>query len=1207
MGTYTQQLQQLYIAYFKRPADVAGLAMWEQVATTKGMDAVHAAFTHSQEYRDLYASLNNEQAVNTLYQNLFGRDGEPEGLAFWRQQLDSGKLTLETLASAMIATTAADDVAALAHKTAAATAFTAALNNTAKADGYTGAAANDIARAWLATVTGSNDSATTATAAMASAVSRAVDAGHGIVHGKLVDGYISGATIFADANGNGRWDLGEARAATDAHGNFTLHNPKGTLIATGGTDLGTKLPFTGILTAPEGATVVNPLTTLQQALIRQGQSVDHAQATIAKAFGLSVATLDFDQRDPLAAAFNADASVADQRLAVQMQAAAAKIQNLLVATSQTLTGAVAGLSASAAAAAASKALAEVIGHDADGVVSLADTAVLSAVLTGAAAQAGASPQQTAAVAALASGFSSIMAGTAQHIDRIVADNASGSMGADLAQARILQVETAAQGKVAGAIHDAAVSGNITQAVSQLTGEQLNIVVISTKIGDVVPANGSDGSAIDIVNGRPEPEPVTVPVDRQAPTNLKVNDLVDYSSSYLGAKYGAMVVAGHNLVQTSGQGFGTLLGALDTDDNSIGIDVSGAFANGLKLGATTYNALSQVFVGVNGYLTFGQGSRVYAASGIAGYKTSPMIAAQFDDIFAGPGRPIGQSAGGNSTGSNHIYYDVDTVNHIVTVTWDDVAALRPSYTNIAGNDYTHGNAFQIRLHWLQNSDFLIELRYENMSWIGGNRGLPTAGWTAGDGVNYGEIQGSGTEAMLNLAKQSNVGQNGVYVWEVKNGVVSQHLMDVNDAAGKTVFSLNATDTTAGEVLSYALDQGADSRFTIVNGNQIAVAANAHFDLTHESTVTLPVVVTDKAGNALHQNMVITLFATPDTTAPTLSASSPSSGEASMAVDGNIVLTFSEAVQAGTGSITLVPDGNGSSIAIAVDSSQVVFNGHTVTINPTADLQAGVTYHVEIGHGVIEDLAHNAYAGLSGSTALSFTTATDTIAPTLASANPLDDATGVAVDSNLVLTFSEAVHAGAGSIKLVQDGGAAIDIAAASGQVVFSGNTVTINPAADLVAGANYHVEVGGDAILDAANNAFAGIANATTLNFSTAAAVDTTPPSMMAAISSIDRTNAVPTANVKVYFDEDVKAGSGNIEFYYDTGSGLHLEATVAVNSSAVSFDGHTMKIDLANELHWTPGQNYQVVAHMASGVVIDLVGNAYAGFQDQTTLHFSLS
>jgi hypothetical protein len=60
--------------------------------------------------------------------------------------------------------------------------------------------------------------------------------------GTVIDGYVAGATVFADANGNGIWDAGEATTTTDARGNFSLPGARGALISAAGTDLSTGRP-----------------------------------------------------------------------------------------------------------------------------------------------------------------------------------------------------------------------------------------------------------------------------------------------------------------------------------------------------------------------------------------------------------------------------------------------------------------------------------------------------------------------------------------------------------------------------------------------------------------------------------------------------------------------------------------------------------------------------------------------------------------------------------------------------------------------------------------------------------------------------------------------------------------------------------------------------------------------------------------------------
>ena len=110
--------------------------------------------------------------------------------------------------------------------------------------------------------------------------------------GTVADGYIKGATVFADANGNGVLDAGEATATTDAYGHFTFTTPaKGTIIAKGGTDTSTNLAFAGTLTAVAGSLSVTPLSTLVQKIAAtNGGNVVAAVTKVTKAFGLAANT-----------------------------------------------------------------------------------------------------------------------------------------------------------------------------------------------------------------------------------------------------------------------------------------------------------------------------------------------------------------------------------------------------------------------------------------------------------------------------------------------------------------------------------------------------------------------------------------------------------------------------------------------------------------------------------------------------------------------------------------------------------------------------------------------------------------------------------------------------------------------------------------------------------------------------------------------------
>jgi Ca2+-binding RTX toxin-like protein len=189
----------------------------------------------------------------------------------------------------------------------------------------------------------------------------------GLSGGVVVDGYVAGGTVFADANHNGVLDAGEASTTTDANGNFILPGGSGPLVMFGGTNVDTGLPNLVTLTAPDGSAVVNPLTTLVQALIVGGATPGDAQDAVANAFGIDT-NVDLTSFDPLAAGANA----AD---ALAVQQAAAAVVVLVVAGSDAAGG------GDAAENAVFDALANAVGDAGGGAVDLTDSSTVSDILS----------------------------------------------------------------------------------------------------------------------------------------------------------------------------------------------------------------------------------------------------------------------------------------------------------------------------------------------------------------------------------------------------------------------------------------------------------------------------------------------------------------------------------------------------------------------------------------------------------------------------------------------------------------------------------------------------------------------------------------------------------------------------------------------------------------------------------------------------------
>ena len=250
-------------------------------------------------------------------------------------------------------------------------------------------------------------------------------------------------------------------------------------------------------------------------------------------------------------------------------------------------------------------------------------------------------------------------------------------------------------------------------------------------------------------------------------------------------------------------------------------------------------------------------------------------------------------------------------------------------------------------------------------------------------------------------------------------------------------------------------------------------------------------TDK--NSLQGGPAIVAFDTAiDTTNPTLISSIPSNNATGVAINTNIVLNFSEAVDAESGNIVIYKASDDSVIeTIDVTSGQVTGSGTSqITVNPSSDLAINTTFYIQIAATAFDDAAGNSYAGISDTTSLRFTTVVGDITnPTLISSVPSNGAIGVAINTNIVLNFSEAVIAQSGGnivIYRTSDDSVIETISVTSGQVTGSGTSqITINPSSDLADDTVFYVQISATAFDDSAGNSYAGISDKTSLTFSTA--------------------------------------------------------------------------------------------------------------------------
>jgi methionine-rich copper-binding protein CopC len=207
--------------------------------------------------------------------------------------------------------------------------------------------------------------------------------------------------------------------------------------------------------------------------------------------------------------------------------------------------------------------------------------------------------------------------------------------------------------------------------------------------------------------------------------------------------------------------------------------------------------------------------------------------------------------------------------------------------------------------------------------------------------------------------------------------------------------------------------------------------------------------DLAGNPLSDTPVAWSFTTvaPDTVAPEIRGTSPANGASGVAVDANVVLTFSEPISISTFSYLVSPD-PGDWTASWNDANNVV----TLTHNA---FSVGTLHTVTVTEA--EDLAGNPLDDAPVTWSFTTAAAPDTIAPEIQSTSPANEASGVAADTNVVITFSEPISIGTFSYFVSPDPGGwaagwndANDVVALTHNAFAPGTsyTITVTEAEDL---------------------------------------------------------------------------------------------------------------------------------------------------------------
>ena len=383
----------------------------------------------------------------------------------------------------------------------------------------------------------------------------------------------------------------------------------------------------------------------------------------------------------------------------------------------------------------------------------------------------------------------------------------------------------------------------------------------------------------------------------------------------------------------------------------------------------------------------------------------------------------------------------------------------------------------------------------------------------------------------------------------------------------------TAVITGDLLNGTLD-------VYLDGSSVGTTAGTivHLDMYYNQIGYVPSNVGPRfLINYFHgdiDNLGITNTATPiDVTPPTINISAAEVTDGGSSGSTSLSLTFTVSEATSNFSATDITVNNGSLSNFSASSDTV----YTATLSPTT--YGAVT--IDVAANTFNDAIGN---GNTAATQFNWTYL-DQIAPTIAF-SPVGGATGVAANSNITLTASEAIRLLNNTALDDTNVDALITLKATDATGVdipfdatISGNVITINPTSDFSSLQQVYVAIG-STVEDSSDNALAAV-NATF----TAANSDITAPSTSTA------TIASSGTTVTLGMSETLNASS------VPAGSAFVVTIDgVAVTPTAVSISGSNVSLTMATAIESGSTVSVTYTKPASGSVLEDVAGNDMASF-----------
>jgi len=343
---------------------------------------------------------------------------------------------------------------------------------------------------------------------------------------------------------------------------------------------------------------------------------------------------------------------------------------------------------------------------------------------------------------------------------------------------------------------------------------------------------------------------------------------------------------------------------------------------------------------------------------------------------------------------------------------------------------------------------------------------------------------------------------------------------------------------------------------------------------------------------------------DTNSPSLEIKSPEYGASGVSVSTNILLSFDENIQAGTGAFQIYETGGSLLKTIMANSPEASFSGNEVTLTPLTSLPENTQLYIKITEFAVQDMHGHYYDGINSSNGYTFETGAGATAPAIVALSPEDNTTSVASSSNISLTFNKEIQNGSGYISLHNYGTNQIIESfniETSSVVDIASNTITINPSSTL--SGKYYVTIQNGAIQSSEGAPYLGFSDKNTWNFTTETTMgDITHPNVVS-MNPANNTTGIPLDQAfTITFNEDMMVGQSGSFSMFDASNGEQLGSTWSL-PSMLSVSGNQVTVTYPTGLISDNQAVYFVISEMG---ISDLEGNIWPGFSpNEYSLTFS--